>query len=784
MSATIHETIEQLHTALKDYIEATYHIADPKLIAQRRRLLASPGVIHQIPYIESTPKYRSSNKLRAIKGLPAGALEAFELLANESAGQPRVIHDPAYTHQVQAIASCLVERRNLVIMTGTGSGKTESFLLPILGKLAREASESPGAFRDQPAMRALILYPMNALVNDQLGRLRAMFGDPRLAELFSNWSGRPARFARYTSRTPYAGVRTRKKDQTRLKSFEEFYVDLERAARNGADPDHQLATDLKRELKSRGKWPAKPDLLKWFGEKKSLWEDKDKKPARAVTQPLDVELVTRHEVQAAPPDLLVTNYSMLEYMLMRPIERSIFDRTAEWLKKNPDETFLVVLDEAHLYRGAPGAEVGLLLRRLRARLGIKTERLQVICATASFDEKSYAPSFGAQLSGASETTFVAITGDLAEAEHADCGSDEDAKVLANVDLDGFYGPPTLRKLAVKKLLAYCNVAETGEVERDLYAALVGFPPLGQLVNLTMGNAMPLEELARVIFPDSSSEVADRAVTALLALGSVARPTPTAAGLLPCRIHNFFRGLPGLWVCLDADCSDLTDDERSGICGRLYSQPRERCGCGAQVLEYFTCRNCGSSYARGYTDSIETPRHLWSHPGSKLRLSTGDVEPLFPLDLLLEEPLREDVVEVKSLDLVTAALDPNVEGLRRRDVFVRRDRRSGASDDDGNQDTRAEARGEFVPCGICGGTAAFARSTVQDHQTKGDQPFQALVSRQLQVQPPGQQASTSFAPLQGRKVLAFSDSRQVAARLAQPSDVFDAGCAEADARSRL
>lgn len=765
LSITIHETIEQLHAALRDYIEATYHIADPKLIAQRRQLLNEPGVIHQIPYLESTPKYQSGSAFREINGLPAGALEAFELLSSDVDGQPRVIHDPAYTHQVKAITWSLVEKRNLVIMTGTGSGKTESFLLPILGKLAREASETPDVFREQPAMRALILYPMNALVNDQLGRLRAMFGDPRLAQLFSKWAGRPARFARYTSRTPYAGVRTRKKDQNRLKSFEDFYVDLERASRSPADPDYELATALKSELKSRGKWPAKPDLVKWFGEKKSLWTDRTGKPTRAVTRPLDVELVTRHEVQEAPPDLLVTNYSMLEYMLMRPIERTIFDRTAEWLKLNPNETFLVVLDEAHLYRGAPGAEVGLLLRRLRARLGIGVERLQVICATASFDESSYAPSFGAQLSGAPAQTFKSVTGDLARAEHAAPGEDMDAKVFSEVDLDAFYGPPTLRKLAIKKVLDYRGVKETGDIEHDLYAALAKYPPLGQLINRTMGDATPLEQLAKVVFPTAAGDIADRAITSLLALSSVARPSASAAGLLPCRVHNFFRGLPGLWVCLDAGCSELASDQRNGICGRLYSQPRERCGCGAQVLEYFTCRNCGSSYARGYTDNIESPRHLWSHPGSKLHLSTGDVEPLFPLDLLLEEPLKPDVVELKSLDLVTAALDARNEGPRKRDIYVRRDRSSGASDDDGHQDTRLEVRGEFVPCGICGGTAAFARSTVQDHQTKGDQPFQTLVSRQLQVQPPSQQQGTSFAPLRGRKVLAFSDSRQVAARLA-------------------
>ena len=80
-------------------------------------------------------------------------------------------------------------------------------------------------------------------------------------------------------------------------------------------------------------------------------------------------------------------------------------------------------------------------------------------------------------------------------------------------------------------------------------------------------------------------------------------------------------------------------------------------------------------------------------------------------------------------------------------------------------TRPRADGEFKPCGVCGQLAGFGRSSVQDHQTKGDQPFQALITRQLEVQPPGAQPYSDFAPLRGRKVLAFSDSRQVAARLA-------------------
>ena len=84
---------------------------------------------------------------------------------------------------------------------------------------------------------------------------------------------------------------------------------------------------------------------------------------------------------------------MLEYMLMRPLERSIFDATKAWLAANPHERMMLVLDEAHLYRGAGGSEVALLIRRMTNRLGIQPSRLQVICTTASFGKHTEAPSF-------------------------------------------------------------------------------------------------------------------------------------------------------------------------------------------------------------------------------------------------------------------------------------------------------------------------------------------------------------------------------------------------------
>lgn len=214
--------------------------------------------------------------------------------------------------------------------------------------------------------------------------------------------------------------------------------------------------------------------------------------------------------------------------------------------------------------------------------------------------------------------------------------------------------------------------------------------------------------------------------------------------------------------MDSNCPALGAEQRGGPCGKLFSQPRDTCDCGARVLELYTCRNCGSAYGRAYTDNLTEPDFLWSESGGAFRTLAGMYEELEPIDLLLEQPVVGNV-EPADYDLVTGRLNPPALGERVRQVFIRRDRsRAPEGDADGAQSVR---QGEFVPCGVCGESAAFGRSSVQDHQTKGDQPFQALIAKQLQVQPPNAIAPTKLAPLRGRKVLIFSDSRQTAARLA-------------------
>lgn len=762
MPTSISEAIQRLHDSLSEYIEATYHIGHPNLVTQRRRLFGRPGVISQEPYIESTPRYQTDRRYAEIPGLDAAAVSLFGDLSESSGDLRAQLFDPPYRHQAQALEEVLARDKSIILTTGTGSGKTESFLLPALGKLAAEAANRPQSFA-AAAVRVVLLYPMNALVNDQLGRLRLLMGDPRLVGKFKAWAGRPARFARYTSRTLYPGVRTAKKDQERLRAVGEYYVRLLEEADDSSRPEVQAkAQSLIQELRRRGKWPAKPDLRVWYGERGSRWQSKDGTYRRCVTLPDDPELLTRHEVHAAAPDVLVTNYSMLEYMLMRPLERPIFDQTRTWLEQNPDERLLLIVDEAHLYRGAAGAEVSLLIRRLRARLGISPERLQVICTSASFDSAAHAVEFAADLTGKAHGAFVGVQGVLALRDPAAPGSVADAQALADVDMDAFYAAESgaQRMALAEPLLAHVGATPSGDdVEASLFAALNGFAPLGLAVNTTMQRACPVVELAADVFPGVESELAARALTSLLALGSVARPDPEHPGLVPCRVHSFYRGLPGLWACLDPECTELAEAGRGGPTGRVYAQPRDLCGCGGRVFELYTCRSCGAAYARAYTDAPENPDYLWSEAGRAIRAEEVDTEELTAVDVLLEEPTF--AARAVELDLVGGRVDPVSAGERMRIVYLRPD---AAAEDDEETAADPSRRGEFRPCGVCGGSETFGRSSVQDHLTKGDQPFLALISQQLRIQPPSRSPS-KFAPLGGRKVLVFSDSRQTAARLA-------------------
>src|SRR5258706_2946971 len=169
----------ELQVQLQRYIEAQYPIRHPSIVAERHALLETSGVISQEPFIESLPGYAAGPSSRDL-ALQSHITAALDELAS---WKPPVIPPRLYKHQAEALEAFLGRDNDLVVVTGTGSGKTETFLLPILVRAFEEAMLRSQAFQ-MPGMRALILYPMNALVNDQLKRLRSLFGNSSLVSWF------------------------------------------------------------------------------------------------------------------------------------------------------------------------------------------------------------------------------------------------------------------------------------------------------------------------------------------------------------------------------------------------------------------------------------------------------------------------------------------------------------------------------------------------------------------------------------------------------------------------
>jgi len=755
----VHSTVDRLTESLRSYIEAQYHIRNESLIRERRKLLEEHGAVSQVPYVESTPVYELGPRYGDLR-IPAVVQNLLTALAELEIG----LFARPYVHQAQALEAFFGDRDDLIVATGTGSGKTESFLMPILGHLAEEAALRPLS-ASKPGCRAILLYPMNALVNDQLSRIRKLFGDERASRLISHGRAKPVRFGSYTGRTPYPGIRSSARDTQRIAPlFESFFL--------------RLAGDEKKkgQLEAIGQWPAK-DLVAFYAKhleetrasangKSRLYRHWNQ---RLLTQPSDRELMTRHETQAGCPDLLVTNYSMLEYMLMRPIERPLFQQTRDWLHSDDANELVIVLDEAHMYRGAGGAEVALLLRRLAARLGVARERIRFILTSASLgsgdDAVQAVKRFGRDLTGLSEKSdrqMTVIKGTREKRSGAKAGTQDESAALSRFDLTAFERhatDPVGARSAVSALsnsLGWGSLPEDAELTDYLYARLTGFGPLELLVQLVSGLALPLHKLENELFPNSPS--AKMATGVLLALATYARRKSDKRVLLPTRLHMFFRGLPGLYVCSNPKCNDTRNKQaREHLLGRLHAQLNEGCSCGSRIYELLTHRECGTAFLRAYIDG---PRgnFLWHVPSGPLR--EGHQAPLTEVDILVEGEPQPD----RLADCIEAWLDTRSGRLAYEQPAAPEGFRKVFIPSPGPEWGRRGLK--FDRCPLCNiETMRSGRSTIMDHSTKGEAPFATLVKTQLDAQPAVKQETRDF-PNGGRKVLLFSDGRQKAARLAR------------------
>ena len=153
---------KEVEERYKRYLKTTFYFKDPILRSSFDEALNS-GNLTKGPYLEATPIFK--------RGQTPKSLLPNLLQSQPDEGFLRALDGdrPLYQHQEQAITK-VSQDRNVVVATGTGSGKTECFLYPILIHLYEEFLQK----KLSPGVRALILYPMNALANDQRERLGAI----------------------------------------------------------------------------------------------------------------------------------------------------------------------------------------------------------------------------------------------------------------------------------------------------------------------------------------------------------------------------------------------------------------------------------------------------------------------------------------------------------------------------------------------------------------------------------------------------------------------------------
>lgn len=478
------------------------------------------------PILEATPPFKNGCFLREL--IEYGILnEDCERFLYHSL--PYLQKNPLYLHQEKAIRKIL-NGRNIAIASGTSSGKTECFLLPIYSHLIKQYKDG----KLTPGVRALLLYPMNALANDQLRRLREI---ARVME--KQMPDVRITFGRYVGDTP----------ETKKQGEEKF------------------------RLTNPGVEPVKSELL------------------------------SREEMRESPPHILITNYAMLEYLLLRPKDSSFFD--GEYAK----HWKFLVLDEAHIYNGANGIEMGMLIRRLKDRVcGERKGVLQCIATSATLvkEEEDFGKvaEFTTNLFG-EKFEWVPEDGnrqDIIKGEKVETPSAEEIfqfplKLYLSLDktirnssdptfiIDRCYD--ICKEQGVPQhLINEAKGKSNGDAKKFLYEVLLKDQRITKLKRLLESGPTKLEDcIKQVIGTDNHSDQNQHAIISLVNTAVWARPDKESLPLLPARYHLFVRAPEGIFVSFFPE-------------PKIFLERREKTEEGYAVFDLASCRRCGQEYLVG------------------------------------------------------------------------------------------------------------------------------------------------------------------------------------------
>ncbi len=660
----VHQFSSTLVERYRRYLFTANMVADsePELRSAIWEALSQADIFSRLPLVTSIPAYKQGSKgLDLIsRDAPPKLSRALTKLAPKEFDLRRTL----YEHQAEAIEKAQ-QGRNLIIATGTGSGKTECFLLPILDDVVRNPGE---------AVRAIIVYPMNALANDQLERMRKLLVDlPQIT------------FGRYTGDTPWNRS--------------------------------ELSDEVKAHIAHN-------------------------------------ERYSRDEIRDHPPHILLTNFAMLEYLLLRPRDADLFRHQS---------LRYVVLDEAHTYTGAQGIDVSLLMRRVRQTY--QRRKLQFVLTSATLSEGDSPESrraiaeFGRSITGADFEDDDVIFGRTSHSFGRELRDVSLTQITTVVESEASLiewiaaldDPAKLQNLVKNSGLPESNqAAEEPTCGRILHRLLANWIPLRKIHDAVSNKSYSLSELCELLW----HEVNDRTLIILewlLIMSSHAREHDDGSPLIPARFHFFFRGLSGASLCLAPTCSGRSEHSNT-FWGRVFLESRARCdeNCESLLMPMSTCFQCGM-------------------PAVTIYVTERGWQALAPSDQPEDEARRLSLTWDKSIS--EAGDDETADGSGFEEVELCL--ACGYFDEDqrGNQCCKAQTRirlrnltprgGDLKLCPRCGTTARPYPSVLRDFRS-GEDAATAVLAEQVMRNLPADEQRPDQLPARGRRMLAFSDSRQRAA----------------------
>lgn len=448
-----------------------------RLLENEEPLLAEPVFQSIFPWESS--EYTFAEHASTLRVLKPEFVKA--LSGNEVDSEQRFPEDRRpYKHQTESWKAMLGEPKGktIVVTSGTGSGKTECFMVPVLQDLVNQ--------NEKEAIQAIFLYPLNALMDSQRKRVAAWCKalNPQVT------------FAIYNGDT----------------------------------------------------------------------EESSNKPEEKAALP---ELISRDAIRDTPPQILFTNPTMLNYMLLRNKDRTI-------LEKSQGKLRWILLDEAHTYTGSAAAELALQLRRVLQAFDVTIDQVNFAVTSATMGDSPEAQSrlrtFVSQLTGKQPEDIVIIGGqriipELNEEKAQKCLDKINDDLNTSINLEQV---KTMRKKLNRK--AAVSLRELGECfDKTLSSATKADKDTHQ------HNESTREKLLEVI--DALGEK----VEGLNADG-------TDSALLPTRIHLFARSIGGVYTCVNPECKRHKDSPLP--IGSLTTYQRTHCSeCGAPLLEVCTCGDC-------------------------------------------------------------------------------------------------------------------------------------------------------------------------------------------------